>query len=59
MMSDIHKPERKLALTVRLTESQYRGLRKLARARDRSISATARQLIGDGLADIEAGDRAQ
>lgn len=58
-MSDIHRPERKLALTVRLTESQYRDLRKLARAADRSISATARALISNGLADVAAKERAQ
>lgn len=58
-VSDIHAPERKIALTVRLTESQIRNLRRLARADDRSVSATARRLIDNGLYAEGHGDTAQ
>lgn len=58
-MSDTHAPERKRAVTVRLTESQLARLRRLARANDRSINQTVVRIIRAELDSVDAREIAR
>lgn len=52
-MSDIHRPEPKKTVGIRLTASQWAKLRARARAEDRSLTVTVSRIIAT---ELEAHD---
>jgi predicted transcriptional regulator len=52
-MSDLHRPERKRAVSVRLPEALWRKVRAAARKDDRSMSAWVERVVRAELAARE------
>jgi predicted SPOUT superfamily RNA methylase MTH1 len=52
-MSDLHRPELKHGVTVRLSASEWARLRVLARADDRSLNGYMVRIVRSHLADKE------
>lgn len=58
-MSDIHAPERKHVLPVRLTESEFRRVKAAARADDRSANSWVLRVVRAELDAREATEAAR
>jgi hypothetical protein len=56
-MSEVHRPEPKMAVSVRLTRSQWELARRRARADDRSLGSWVAQAVRARLEELDAGER--
>ena len=58
-MSDIHRPERKRAVSIRFTSAEWSRLSSRAKAEDRSLNALVTRIVRAELDSMDAKEMAE